>query len=53
MEKELMPDKKNTVLVSGKLEDGIEKTYNWIYEKITTNDPTVEKFIKSDIKITK
>ena len=38
---------------STKLEDGIEKTYNWIYEKITTNDPIVEKFIKSDIKITK
>ena len=33
-----------------KLEDGMKKTYDWIYENLTKKDPTSEKFTKADIK---
>jgi hypothetical protein len=32
------------------LEDGMKKTYDWIYDNLTKNDPATEKFIKADIK---
>jgi len=35
---------------STKLDDGIRQTYQWIYEKITKNEPDSEKFTKADIK---
>jgi len=33
-----------------KLEDGMKKTYDWIYDNLTNDDPTTEKFTKVDIK---
>jgi GDP-D-mannose 3',5'-epimerase len=33
-----------------KLEDGIKKTYDWIYESLTNMSPVTEKFIKSNLK---
>ena len=46
-------DKSKEVLkwnYSIKLEDGMKKTYDWIYDNLTKNDPATEKFIKADIK---
>ena len=33
-----------------KLEEGMKKTYDWIYKNLTKPDPATEKFIKADIK---
>ena len=33
-----------------KLEDGINKTYSWIYENMSKNDPDSKKFTKADLK---
>jgi len=33
-----------------KLEEGMKKTYDWIYNNLTKNDPATEKFTKADIK---
>ena len=33
-----------------KLEEGMKKTYQWIYGNLTKIDPTTEKFTKADIK---
>ena len=32
------------------IEDGMKKTYDWIYDNLTKNDPATEKFIKANIK---
>jgi len=33
-----------------KLQDGMKKTYDWIYDNLTNDNPTAEKFTKKDIK---
>ena len=33
-----------------KLEEGMKKTYDWIYESLSGNDPSIEKFTKSELK---
>ena len=33
-----------------KLQEGIKKTYSWIYENMIKNDPESLKFTKSDLK---
>ena len=31
-------------------EEGMKKTYEWIYDNLTKKDPSTEKFTKADIK---
>ena len=33
-----------------KLEEGMKKTYNWIYECLNNNDSSIEKFVKANLK---
>mgnify|MGYP002053541108 FL=1 len=33
-----------------KLEDGMKKTYDWIYENLANMSPVTDKFIKSNLK---
>ena len=33
-----------------KLEEGMKKTYNWIYESLTNNDLSTKKFTKADLE---
>ena len=35
---------------SVKLQDGIKKTYSWIYDNMIKNDPDSMKFTKADLK---
>jgi len=35
---------------STKLEEGMKKTYNWIYESLTNNDLSTKKFTKADLE---
>ncbi|MDC3231555.1 hypothetical protein OBA37_01415 [Candidatus Pelagibacter sp.] len=51
--KRLLNDKLKEILkwnYSIKLEDGIKKTYDWIYESLTNMSPVKVKFIKSNLK---
>ena len=36
--------------LSIKLEEGMKKTYNWIYESLTNNDLSTKKFTKADLE---